>query len=115
MSCGGLIDEARVAVDVTLIERAAQTAPLLAIALGLSIVGLGLSLRAAPAGHRAWFLFVLCSPFGVLLAEQYLRSSYTGLFFPCLVTPTLTATRHVNIAAGLATFCALQLAVIGGL
>lgn len=115
MSCSGLIDEARVSVDITLMERAAQTAPLLAIALVISIIGLGLSLRAAPTGHRAWFLFALCSPFGVLLAEQYLRSSYTGISFPCLVAPTLTATRHVNIAAGLATFCALQLAVIAGL
>lgn len=110
MSCAGLIDEARVTVDVALLERAAFPSPLLVVALLLALAGLALAVRAAPTGHRAWSFFTLLAPIGALLGWLAMQAP-TGLSFPCLVEPAHTAARLVAIAAGIGALCFLQLGV----
>ena len=110
MACDGLLDEAHVTVDISLLERAAVSSPLLVVALLLALVGLGLALRAAPGVHRAWSLITLVAPVSGFLFWATSRS-VTELTFTCLVKPAETGTRLVAIGLGIAALCFLQLCV----
>jgi hypothetical protein len=108
--CSGLVDEAHVTVDLSLLERAADPSPLLVVALLLCLLGIGLALYAAPAGHRAWSLVTLLAPlaalFGWLASESPLE-----LQLACFSEPTRTSGHLVAIGAGLAALAFLQLSV----
>ncbi len=67
MTCSGLIHEAKVTVDIALLERAAFPSPVLAIGLILALVGVGLAIRAAPSGARAWSLLGFFAPIAALV------------------------------------------------
>ena len=108
--CSGLLDEAHVTVDLSVLERAAFPSPLLAVALVLALLGIGLALHAAPTGQRPWSLVTLLAPlaalFGWLASESPLE-----LRFACLTGPTQAAARLVAIGAGVAALAFLQLCV----
>jgi hypothetical protein len=109
--CTGLIDEARVSVDTSLLERAAGSSPVLAVGLVLALVGVGFAVRAAPPGHRAWSLLGLFAPLGAAFAWFTLQVR-TELSFACVVLPGVTSSRMVAVAAGVATLSFVQLAVM---
>lgn len=110
MSCTGLHDEARVSVDTALLDRAAFEAPILAVALIAGLIGLGLAVRAAPAGHRAWSFVTVLAPLGALLTWTLFQVR-TELAFECVRQPALHSTRLIALSAGIASLSFLQLCV----
>ena len=112
--CTGLLDEARVTVDTSLLERAAAQSPSLAIALLLSLLGLGFALGAAPRGHGWWSLFTLLAPV-VALAASFLFELRTELHFACVSGPAKTSLKFISVSAGIATFAFIQLGITSSL
>ena len=108
--CSGLVDEAHVTVDLSLLERAAVASPLLAVALVLSLLGVGLALFAAPSGQRAWSLVTLLAPLAALFGWLSSQSPLE-LRFACLTTLAQASARLVALGAGIAALAFLQLCV----
>lgn len=101
MTCSGLIDEARVTVDIGLLERAASDAPLLVLAAVLTAVGLGFAVWAAPARFR-WLsvLHLVIAP--ALVAMLWKSFPSSGLAFACVAEPMHAGAHHIALGAGLA-------------
>ncbi len=108
--CTGLLDEARVTVDTALLERAASQAPVLAIALVLSLVGLGLAVRAAPRGHGGWSFFTLLAPM-VAAFVSFFFELRTELHFACVDAPATNGLKLIAVSAGIATLAFVQLGI----
>jgi len=101
MSCSGLIDEARVTVDIGLLEGATSDALLLVLSAVLTTVGLGFAVWAAPARLRWLAVFHLfIAPALVAILWKSFPSS--GLDFACVAEPMQAGAHHVALGAGLA-------------
>ncbi len=73
-------------------------------------MGLGLAVRAAPTGHRAWSLLTLLAPLGALFVWTMFQVR-TEPSFECIRQPALIASRLVAVSAGIASLAFLQLCV----
>jgi hypothetical protein len=99
-----------VTVEVALLERAAFPSPVLAVGLILAIVGVGLAIRAAPAGTRLWSLLCFFAPVAALVAWHLLQL-HSELLFTCVSEPGRTASRLIAVSAGIGALAFVQLAV----
>ncbi len=111
MPCVESIDEARVTIDVSLLERAAEPTVLLGVAVLLSVVGLSLALRVAPPGHRWWaLLHLVFTPLAALFGWFSSRQGY-AVSLACFEAPTRGAGHVIALGAALMVLCFVQLTV----
>ena len=110
MICSGLLHEAKVTVNIALLERAAIPSPLLAVGLILAIVGVGLAIRAAPTGTRWWSLLCCFAPVAALVAWHVFQL-HSEILFTCVSEPARTASRLIAVSAGIGALAFVQLAV----